>query len=137
MRCLRLSPILGGSILITSAPQIDNITSATSFCEGIVPNEIPFSATVQNGTVLWSVENGSGTITNNSDPNNAFYTPSAQDFQNGSVQIKLSVTGSAPCNNVVSQTFTIAMFQELTVNAGPNRLFCENDPNFIVSSEPS
>ena len=41
------------------------------------------------------VENGSGTITNNSDLNNAFYTPSAQDFQNGSVQIKLSVTGSA------------------------------------------
>ena len=33
---------------------------------------------------------------------------------------------------MVSQTFTIAMFQELTVNAGPNRLFCENDPNFIV-----
>ena len=81
---------------------------------------------------MWIVENGDGNISNNSDPNNAFYTPTAQDFQNGSVQIKLSVTGSAPCNNVVSQTFTIAMFQELTVNAGPNRLFCENDPNFTI-----
>ncbi|MEK9603191.1 MAG: PKD-like domain-containing protein, partial [Flavobacteriaceae bacterium] len=117
------------TILITTAPEIVNVNYPASFCEGGGLN-IPLSTTANNGSVLWIVESGSGSLGNANDPNNAFYTPAAQDYQDGSVTLKLSLTGNNTCG-VVSQSFTIPMYQEVTVDPGPTRQFCENE-NLII-----
>lgn len=68
-------------------------------CPEIQPVSLA-AATVTNGaSMLWTTS-GSGTFTNPTSLG-AFYTPSQEDINNGSVTLTLTVDGNSPCSVVI------------------------------------
>jgi gliding motility-associated-like protein len=78
-------------IAVNPIPIADAGPAKTIICGGF-----PFtaSANAQNGTVVWSIVSGTGTFANATIAN-ATYTPSTADIANGSVTLRMTVTGSS------------------------------------------
>ncbi|MBI4648552.1 MAG: gliding motility-associated C-terminal domain-containing protein [Bacteroidia bacterium] len=70
---------------------------------------------------IWS--GGNGTFTPNNTTLNAIYTPSAGEISAGSVTLALTSTGNHDCAGS-SDTITITIAPEVTVNAGPDATIC-------------
>lgn len=77
-------------IAVNPIPVADAGPATTIICGGF-----PFTATAnaQNGSVTWSIVSGTGTFTDATIAN-ATYTPSIADIANGSVTLRMTVTGS-------------------------------------------
>lgn len=67
------------------------------------------SSATNNGGIIWSTSNGTGSFTNATSLTNCFYTPSAADIAAGSRTLVLTATGNAPCGDITSiKTITIS-----------------------------
>ena len=78
-------------ITVNPIPVADAGPASTIICGGTA---FTSAANAQNGTVSWSKVIGTGTF-EDSTIANAVYTPSATDIANGSVTLRITVTGSS------------------------------------------
>ncbi len=95
------------AVEVNPLPVADAGPATTIICGG---SSFTAAATALNGVATWSVVTGTGSFVN---PNvtNAVYNPSAADISNGSVTLKLTVTGSlAGCSaNSASDTIVVTI----------------------------
>jgi gliding motility-associated-like protein len=94
----------------------------------VCANNPPFvlSGTVQNATGgVWS--GGTGTFSPGPNSLNVTYTPTASEISAGSVTLTLTSTGNGTCNPVSDQV-VLTITPAPTVNAGPDRTICANNP---------
>ena len=113
-------------IIITYTPApVVNAGADFSICLNNSTN-IPLSGSVTGGGFggIWT---GNGTFTNANSPATATYTPTNAERTAGSATITLTSTANGTCNPVADAviiTFTPAH----TVNAGPDKTICKNNP---------
>ena len=82
-------------------------------------------ASVQNYTTYSWSENGTGTIVPATiNTLNPTYTPGLNET--GVITFTLQATNLLPCAGLVSQTMTVTISAQPTVNAGPDALICQN-----------
>jgi len=116
------------NIQITPAPAV-NAGADIEVCQN---GDYTISgASASNYTTLaWSTS-GTGNFLN---PTNllATYVPSAADITAGSVTLTLTITGIAPCMNVINDALTMTFHPFLTASAGPNDTICAGS-NFTVN----
>ncbi|MDZ7774652.1 MAG: hypothetical protein U5L09_03075 [Bacteroidales bacterium] len=77
---------------------------------------------------------GTGSFNDNSVLNTS-YTPSAQDVQNGSVVLTLSVTPDNSCTDVVSDAVVVNFYQNPMAEAGNDALVCQTEGYEILTSD--
>lgn len=112
-------------ISITGAPQISICASATN--ESIIASIANLYASYN-----WEVIPANGGSLANANTLSPMFTPSSIGIANGSVLVRLNVTGQNPCNKIVSKDLKITIDQT-TVDLGPDRTVCEG-PITITST---
>ena len=129
-----VSPCLTGysdSMVLTINP-IPTVDAGTTIdvCQSSGPSPITLSGTSLGGgatTAAWSITSGGGTLSSTAqtaNPNNITYTP-ASNFS-GTVILTLTTNNpTGPCN-AISDTRTINVSNEATVNAGLDQTICES-----------
>ncbi len=75
-------------------------------------------------SIKWS-SNGTGTF-NNTTVLNTSYSPSENDLDNGSVELKLEANPLTPCSEVASDFMTLSFTDPPEVDAGDNITSCQN-----------
>lgn len=95
------------AVNVNPVPVADAGPSSTIICGG---TSFIASATALNGTASWSIVSGSGTFVN-ANVTNAEYIPSTTDIFNGSVVLRMTVTGSlSGCGtNSADDTITVTI----------------------------
>lgn len=117
----------GIAIEVASAPTV-NAGNDFSVCAGQTAS---LSGTTQNATIFFWTTSGNGTFSN---PNilNPVYTPGTNDISNGSVQLCLTVTGSALCPPVDDcLVLTIDPLPNVTLVPFPS--YCAGSPAFPLT----
>lgn len=112
-------------ISITGAPQISICATATN-------KTIIASIANLYASYNWEVIPANGGSLANANSLSPMFTPSSIGIANGSVIVRLNVTGQNPCNTIVSKDLKITIDQT-TVDLGPDRTVCEG-PITIAST---
>lgn len=120
------------TVNVTPLPVADLTTSSASICAGT--SYTMSGASLQNGTVLWTVSGGNGGTLTNSNT----LTPSYQSVnaEGGSIiTLTMTVTGSGPCSAVTDvETFSLSVAQRPTVNAGADATICASTTHALSAS---
>lgn len=111
------------TITINSSSQV-NAGNDQSICA--TQNAVSLNGIITGGiqTGVWTTT-GSGTFAPNNQTLNATYSPSAADVLNGNIQLMLSSASNGTCPSVQDQ-LTITFIPQETVNAGNDRILCED-----------
>ncbi len=104
-----------------------NTANDTTLCNG--EPSVALTGTITGGANegIWTVINGTGTITN-PDTLSTTYIPSSSDFAQGTVSFVLTSTGNC---NPVSDTMKVDFIQSASVNAGMDQIYCKNNLDTI------
>ena len=110
------------AIIVNPIPVADAGPATTIICGG---TNFTAAANAQNGTVLWTIVSGSGTFAN-ATITNAIYTPSVLDIANGTVTLKMTVTGSsAGCGaNIANDTIVVTINTPAAPTADATQNIC-------------
>ncbi|MBI9033524.1 MAG: T9SS type A sorting domain-containing protein [Bacteroidales bacterium] len=81
-------------------------------------------AAANHTTAIWTTV-GDGSF-NNAALLNAVYTPGITDKTNGSVELTLTATSTAPCTESSDDVLILSILTNPTINAGTNLSICEN-----------
>lgn len=100
-----------------------------SICAGNLYNIS--GATAQGYSTLQWTTSGTGTF-NNISILNPTYNPSPSDIANGTVQLTLTATAIAPCNNTISDTRVLQIKSTPNVFAGNDGFICQGT-NYLIS----
>jgi len=120
-------------ILITPAP----VVNAGPDIEVCLPSDYTISSASATGySALQWTTSGTGNFVNPA-LLNATYVPSAADLAAGSVSLTLTVTGIAPCTNVISDILQMNFHPFVTVNAGQDETICEGSSLAISTATGS
>ncbi|MBK7213950.1 MAG: gliding motility-associated C-terminal domain-containing protein [Bacteroidales bacterium] len=101
---------------------------------GMNPVALNTSSASGVATLQWTTS-GTGTF-NNPALLHPLYTPSTVDVTNGSVFLKLTVTGIAPCGNT-ADSLLLTLYSEPAVNAGTDATTCNTMPFTVTSATAS
>ena len=110
-------------IQLTPLPTVDAGSNQT-VC-GLTP--ITLTATATNydpGTIEWT--GGSGTFSNPASLSTTYF-PATADLNAGIINLTVSVNGQSPCNTTVSDFMQLTLYEEISVDVGPDVTTC-NDP---------
>lgn len=126
-------PVKKDTLILTVTPApIVNANADQTVCANNA--DVTLAGTISGGstTGTWTTL-GSGSFLPDANTLNAVYVPSAADTTAGFVQLVLTSTGSAPCNEV-TDTINITITDAPFVDAGPDSIYvCSNNPNFSLS----
>ena len=92
---------------------------------GLTP--ITLTATATNydpATIEWT--GGSGTFSSPSSLTTTYF-PAAADLNAGIVNLTISVNGQAPCSSPVTDFMQLTLYEEISVDVGPDVTTC-NEP---------
>lgn len=112
----------------TPAPTVDAGANQT-VCANNAEVQLNGQITIATGG-LWS--GGNGTFTPEASALNAIYTPSTDEIAAGSFTLTLTTTGNGNCI-AVSDEMTVNITSAPTVNAGPDRFSCANNPQVTIT----
>jgi len=95
----------------------------TTLCNG--ESTISLNGTVKGGTItgLWEILDGTGTL-NTPTSLSTTYTPSPNDYTQGSLTFVLTSTGNC---TPVTDTMRVSFIQSPAVNAGTDNSYCKNN----------
>ncbi|MFN3405077.1 MAG: gliding motility-associated C-terminal domain-containing protein [Cytophagaceae bacterium] len=117
-------------VVFNPAPTV-NAGAPRSICSNNPAIALNPTITGNFATAQWS--GGAGTYSPNSTTAISTYTPTAQEISSGNMNLTLTVleSGCLPVSSQLSITFTPAP----TVNPGPTRTVCANNPAVNLSGE--
>jgi len=94
------------------------------------------SGSVSNSIRFYWTTSGTGNFSN---PNslNTLYTPSQADNIIGHVNLLFHAVSLAPCNIIITDTLTITIIQQASVEGGANAGICEGDNYTVISAYAS
>ena len=101
----------------------------TTICEGT--SYTTLSATANNPQAIWN-STGSGIWNSQNTVSNAVYSPSPEDILLGSVELTLTITGLAPCFDLVTDTLTLN-FEALPVITTLDAGMCNTSTSFPIT----
>ncbi|MFN6946008.1 MAG: hypothetical protein ACK4ND_13750, partial [Cytophagaceae bacterium] len=119
-------------IFFLPAPVV-NAGPDQSICRNNSAVQLAGQVTGSSQTRTWS--GGSGSFSPNPNDLNAVYNPTPQELINGSVTLTLTATRSG-CNPV-SDNVVINFTDAPTVDAGPDRNICSNNPSVSLGGSSS
>lgn len=99
--------------------------------DGIIDIDANNVSVTNAAGIEWSIISGSGTLTNETTQSPS-YTPSTADYANGSVTLRLTAFGNAPCDNNNTSDLIIDLFSAPEVSAGSDAQICASD-NYTIS----
>ncbi|WP_298330379.1 PKD-like domain-containing protein, partial [uncultured Dokdonia sp.] len=117
-------------VTIAPAPEVDAGAASAVICYDEMYTVT--GSTSSNGTIIWSTS-GSGSFSDNT-IDNPVYTASTLDVDAGVVTLTKTVTGEDSCSTTkVSDTVTLTISEEPTVEAGAAASLCSDASPYTLS----
>ncbi|WP_405250827.1 gliding motility-associated C-terminal domain-containing protein [Dokdonia sp. Asnod3-C12] len=118
------------TVTIAPAPEVDAGPASAVICYDEMYTVT--GSTSSNGTIIWSTS-GSGSFSDNT-IDNPVYTASTLDVDAGVVTLTKTVTGEDSCSTTkVSDTVTLTISEEPTVEAGAAASLCSDASPYTLS----
>ncbi|WP_194410411.1 beta strand repeat-containing protein, partial [Dokdonia pacifica] len=118
------------TITVTATPTVDAGPATAAICSDMMYTVTGSSSS--NGTIAWTTS-GSGSF-NNASAENPIYTPSPSDVTSGSITLTKTVTGNGTCSSSsVSDTVTLTINEDPTLEAGSNTALCSDAGAYTLS----
>ncbi len=117
-------------MILTLNPPVElSVNGDTTICTG---NDFAVQAAINNYTTIQWTTSGTGTF-DDATAVSPVYTPSQDDYNNGSVTISVTVGGEQSCQDATA-SFVLSFYEQASVSHDTTDTICSNGAYHIIAS---